>query len=174
MNANPAYAASAAPALDTLDIRAHATAQSLDRFDAYRVSLDACRACAPIAAQLSAALRDQLRRASASVVLSVGEGFGSYSRGIKRRHYEIACGSAIECVAIPDVASMIGIGVGSGIGVRAGNGSRDAEDARTLFTRAAMMLAKLVSRFPRTFVHPATGGDRPQARRSAQITSASP
>jgi len=149
MNANPAYAASAAPALDTLDIRAHATAQSLDRFDAYRVSLDACRACAPIAAQLSADLRDQLRRASASVVLSVGEGFGSYSRGIKRRHYEIARGSAIECVAILELASVIesGVGIGGGVGGGVGRGNLHVEQARTLFTRAAMMLAKLVLRF---------------------------
>ena len=139
MNANPAYAASAAPTLDALDVRAHATAQSLDTFDAYRVSLDACRACAPIAAQLSANLRDQLLRASSSVVLNTAEGFGSSSRGIKRRHYEIARGSAIECVAILDVASAIGVG--------AGIGSCDAEQARTLFTRAAMMLAKLVARF---------------------------
>ena len=106
MNANPAYAASAAPALDA-PVFARATAQSLDTFDAYRVSLDACRACAPIAAQLSADLRDQLLRASSSVVLNTAEGFGSSSRGIKRRHYEIARGSAIECVAILDVASVI-------------------------------------------------------------------
>ncbi len=101
------------------------------------MSLDACRACAPIAAQLSANLRDQLLRASSSVVLNTAEGFGSSSRGIKRRHYEIARGSAIECVAILDLVSAIGNG----------NGSCDAEQARTLFTRAAMMLAKLVARF---------------------------
>ncbi len=147
MNANPACAASAAPALDALAVRAPATAQSLDTFDAYRVSLDACRACAPIAAQLSANLRDQLLRASSSVVLNTAEGFGSSSRGIKRRNYEIARGSAIECVAILDVASVIGVGVGSGVGNGNGDGSCDAEEARTLFTRAAMMLAKLVARF---------------------------
>ena len=137
--ADPACAASAAPALDALALRAPATAQSLDTFDAYRVSLDACRACAPIAALLSANLRDQLLRASSSVVLNTAEGFGSSSRGIKRRHYEIARGSAIECVAILDVASVIGVGIGVGSG--------DAKQARALFTRAAMMLAKLVSRF---------------------------
>lgn len=149
MNANPAYAASTAPALDTLGVRAPASAQCLDTFDAYRVSLDACRACAPIAAQLSANLRDQLLRASSSVVLNTAEGFGSSSRGIKRRHYEIARGSAIECVAILDLASAIGSGVGSGngAGIGVGVGSGDVEDARILLTRAAMMLVKLVSRF---------------------------
>ena len=141
MNANPASAASAAPALRTVDLRASGPVQSLERLDAYRVALDACRLAAPIAGTLSANLRDQLMRASSSVVLNVAEGFGSCSRGIKRRHYEIARGSAVECVAILDVASTLGAG------------SEDASRAaalavaRSLFTRAAMMLAKLAARF---------------------------
>lgn len=136
MNANPAFAASVAPALAASALRApdQTTATSLETFDVYRISLEACRGCAPVAASLSASLRDQLLRASSSVVLNVAEGFGSSSRGVKRRHYEIARGSATECIAVLDLASALG--------------GRDlAGDARMLFTRAAMMLAKLVSRF---------------------------
>ncbi len=141
MNANPASAASAAPALRTVVLRASGPVPSLESLDAYRVSLDACRLAASIAGTLSANLRDQLMRASSSVVLNVAEGFGSCSRGIKRRHYEIARGSAIECVAVLDVASTIGSG-NEGAGRAAA-----LAVARSLFTRAAMMLAKLAARF---------------------------
>ncbi len=64
------------------------------------------------------------------MILNTAEGFGSRSRGVKRRHYEIARGSALECVAILDLAVALGLE-----GVPAA--------ARALFTRAAMMLSKL-------------------------------
>ena len=136
MNANPSSPASVAPALQSAVSRApeRARTTSLETFEVYRVSLDACRACAPIAPALSANLRDQLLRASSSVVLNTAEGFGSASRGVKRRHYEIARGSAMECVAILDLAVALGL---EGV----------PEAARALFTRAAMMLSKLEARF---------------------------
>jgi four helix bundle protein len=138
MNANPAFAASGAPALQSTVVRAPgrtpATPTTLETFNVYRVSLDACRACAPIAPSLSANLRDQLLRASSSSVLNTAEGFGSASRGVKRRHYEIARGSAMECVAILDLAVVLGL-------------QDDVAGPRELFTRAAMMLSKLEARF---------------------------
>lgn len=103
-------------------------------FDVYRVSLDACRASAPIAPLLAASLRDQLVRASSSVVLNIAEGFGSFSRGVKRRHYEIARGSATECIAVLDLSVALGV-------------VAQVSEARTLFARTAMMLAKLEARF---------------------------
>ncbi len=150
MNANPAFAAAVAPALDPSESRApessrdrervrvrdRAVVTTLESFDVYRVSLDACRACAPIAATLTAILKDQLLRASSSVVLNIAEGFGSSSRGVKRRHYEIARGSAVECIAVLDLASALGAGSGTGLAA-----------ACTLFTRVAMMLSKLEARF---------------------------
>lgn len=156
MNANPAFAAAVAPAHDASDsrapestrdrdrvrvrarVRARAVVTSLETFDVYRVSLDACRACAPIAPTLTAILRDQLLRASSSVVLNIAEGFGSASRGVKRRHYEIARGSAVECIAVLDLTSALGIGDRS---------ATELMTARTLFTRVAMMLSKLEARF---------------------------
>ena len=68
----------------------------------------------------------------------MAEGFGSSSRGVKRRHYEIARGSATESIAVLDLASVLGTGGGVGIGVR---------EARVLFIRVAMMLAKVAARF---------------------------
>ena len=138
MSANPSFAASVAPARQSTVARApeqaRASATTLETFEVYLVSLDACRSCVPLAASLDANLRDQLRRASSSVVLNTAEGFGLASRGVKRRHYEIARGSAMECVAILDLAVALGL-----------EGAPAA--ARTLFTRAAMMLSKLEARF---------------------------
>lgn len=138
MNANPASAASVAPALQSTVVRApereRTNGTTLETFDVYRVSLDACRACAPIAPALSANLRDQLLRASSSAVLNTAEGFGSASRGVKRRHYEIARGSAMECLAILDLAVALGL-------------QDDVAASRALFTRAAMVLSKLGARF---------------------------
>jgi len=137
MNAKPAFAAPVTPAPRTSLLRAPATVSSLHGFDAYRVALDACRACAPIAGSLSANLRDQLLRASSSVVLNLAEGFGSVSRGVKRRHYEIARGSAVECLAILDLGAALG----------ALPDAHCVSQAHSSFTRTAMMLAKLVARF---------------------------
>jgi hypothetical protein len=53
---------------------------------------------------------------------------------VKRRHYEIARGSAMECVAILDLAVALGL-------------QYDVASARALFIRAAMMLSKLEARF---------------------------
>jgi four helix bundle protein len=140
MNANPAFAASVVPALAASDLRAPArkTVTSIETFDVYRISLEAGRECLPVAASAGAILRDQLLRASSSVVLNVAEGFGSSSRGVKRRHYEIARGSATQCITVLDLASALGDGDGIGVGVG---------EARVLFTRVAMMLAKLEARF---------------------------
>ena len=48
-------------------------------------------------------LRDQLERASLSVVLCIAEGAGRTSRQDKRRFYEMARGSATESAAVLDV-----------------------------------------------------------------------
>jgi four helix bundle protein len=43
-------------------------------------------------------ITDQLVRASNSIALNVGEGYGSYYKGTKKKHYRIARGSIFECV----------------------------------------------------------------------------
>ena len=45
------------------------------------------------------AMRDQIFRASDSIVLNIAEGAGRYARADKRRHYNYALGSAMECGA---------------------------------------------------------------------------
>ena len=53
-------------------------------------------------------LGDQLRRASASVVLNFAEGHDKGSLAEQRRFLRIARGSAQECLAILDVADRLG------------------------------------------------------------------
>ncbi|HUT22403.1 MAG TPA: four helix bundle protein [Candidatus Bipolaricaulota bacterium] len=45
-------------------------------------------------------LKDQLKRASISIVLNIAEGAGKYSKNDKKNFYVVAKGSVNECVAI--------------------------------------------------------------------------
>jgi len=75
-----------------------------EKLDVYRIALE----FQAIAGQLVpkrgyAELRDQLERASISIVLNVAEGAGRFSPPDKARFYAIARGSATECGALVDL-----------------------------------------------------------------------
>jgi four helix bundle protein len=53
-------------------------------------------------------LRDQLKRATLSVVLNLAEGTGRVSRADKKRFYTIARSSVFECAAILEVLVSCG------------------------------------------------------------------
>src|SRR5688572_17198817 len=80
-----------------------------------------------------AVLRDELERASLSIVLNIAEGAGRRSRRDKGRFYTIARGSAMESAALIDVLIARQI-----------TNPEAAKDAKDLGIRAVQMLSKLV------------------------------
>jgi four helix bundle protein len=77
----------------------------VERLDVYRVAreFDAF-AVGLLPPRGSGGLRDQLSRASSSIVLNIAEGCGRFTRPEKAHFYLVARGSAMECAAIFDVA----------------------------------------------------------------------
>ncbi len=74
-------------------------------------------------------LADQLRRASASIDLNIGEGAGKVKPGEKLLHYRIARGSTQECIRILHRARYYPI--------------RDTSREERLLRRVAAMLLNL-------------------------------
>ena len=107
-----------------------------DRLDAYRVAREFDVFAARVLPRRGcASLRDQLERASASIVLNIAEGCGRYARPEKAHFYLIARGSAMECVGVLDVA--LGRGLVTAAAHRHGRG---------LLVRVVQMLTKLALR----------------------------
>jgi four helix bundle protein len=107
-----------------------------ERFDVYRVALEFQKLVPHLVPRRGhASLRDQLDRASASILLNIGEGCGRSSRSDKASFYVIARGSATECASALDVLL-----------------ARELIDpalhrqARALLIRVTQMLTKLVLR----------------------------
>lgn len=80
-----------------------------ERLNAYQHSLEFYRAVRSIRAHLPRGLGplgDQLSRAAQSVALNLAEGAAARSRDVKRRHWNIALGSAGECAAALDLVDI--------------------------------------------------------------------
>src|SRR5688572_33271025 len=83
---------------------AHPVQFDYERFDCYRVALEFQGLVPSLFPRRGyAALRDQLDRASASILLNIAEGSGRSSRLEKANSYLIARGSAMESAAVLDV-----------------------------------------------------------------------
>jgi four helix bundle protein len=104
---------------------------ALDRLDVYRVALEFCALAARIR-PASRDLRDQLDRASSSIVLNIAEGVGRESRADQARFFHIARGSALECVGVLDV-----------LRARGTLSSDVYANGRTLLTRVVQMPSRL-------------------------------
>lgn len=77
-----------------------------EKLDVYRLAIDYVAWVYSNAESLGAnnrAARDQWLRASQSIPLNIAEGNGKTSEADRRRYFEIARGSALECAAIQDV-----------------------------------------------------------------------
>lgn len=123
--ASPVTAPAAATAPVVLDA---------EKLDAYRVAVQAQVAVAELIPNEHRVLRDQVERASVSVVLNISEGAGRRSRKDKRRHYAIARGSAMEVAAALDLVAGRRIA-----------GESEVLQVRTLYVRVIQMLTKLDS-----------------------------
>jgi four helix bundle protein len=108
----------------------------IDRLDCYRVAVEFL-SCVPrlVPARGSADLRDQLERASASIVLNIAEGAGRVARLDRARFFTIARGSATECAAVLDI-----------LRARRLASPADCAAARALVVRIVQMLTKLIAR----------------------------
>ncbi len=121
---------------DRLTDPAPASAPPMDpqRLDVYAVALDFhARAATLIAGRGHAHLRDQLARASLSIVLNTAEGAGRFSPRDRARFYSMARGSACECAAVLDIVERLDP-----------LSSADCRIARSLLVRIVQMLTRLV------------------------------
>ena len=77
-----------------------------EKLDVYRLSLGYVAWVYQLAGTLNGVhrpARDQWLRASQSIPLNIAEGNGKTADADRRRYFEIARGSALECAAIQDV-----------------------------------------------------------------------
>ncbi len=103
-----------------------------ERLDVYGVALEFQVLVATVLPRRHRTLRDQLERASLSIVLNIAEGSGRRSRSDKARFYCIARGSSAECFAVFDVLRL-----------RAMISDATYLEARRKFARIAQMLTRL-------------------------------
>jgi four helix bundle protein len=81
------------------------------KLDVYRRGLSVVQLCDEILRHLPpgrAQLRDQIGRASTSIVANIAEGAGEFSRKEKARFYRMGRRSAIEIAAWLDIVSLRG------------------------------------------------------------------
>jgi four helix bundle protein len=123
--------APAAPSDEALD------AVQLDaaKLHVYQVALELHTQCAVLVAMANRVVRDQLERASLSVVLNTAEAGGRHSRREKARYYAIARGSATEVAALLDVLERRHLGSPAAI-----------RSARRLAVRCVQMLTRVHQR----------------------------
>jgi four helix bundle protein len=108
-----------------------------ERFDVYAAALEFHLLAVAVEAQRGPpSLRDQLERASASVVLNAAEGAGRVSHEEKAKHYALARDSAAECAALIEELGRRGL-------IAAETASR----ARSLAARILRMVTRLGHRF---------------------------
>ena len=80
-----------------------------ERLEAYRVARELVIEVARVSKGWRGELRAQAMDAAESAMLNIAEGAAQHSRAVKRRHYEIALGSAGETFAALDAAAARGL-----------------------------------------------------------------
>jgi len=107
-----------------------------ERLDCYRVAVEFQRIAARLVSnRRMGALRDQLDRASVSIVLNIAEGAGRRFARDKANFFTIARGSATECAAVLDLLLARGL-----------LSPADHRHGRGLLIRVVQMLTRLTAR----------------------------
>ena len=108
-----------------------------ERLDCYRVAVEFQVLAARLVAsrRVGATLRDQLDRASVSIVLRIAEGAGRRFARDKANFFTIARGSATECAAVLDLLLARGL-----------VSPADHRHGRGLLVRIVQMLTRLIAR----------------------------
>jgi len=108
-----------------------------EKLDVYRAAIEyvgwAYRYCETLKGHGNA--KDQLLRASQAIPLNIAEGNGKATDGDRRRFFEIARGSALECSAAQDVLQVC-----------EAISAEENEKAKVLLDRIVAMLTKLGQR----------------------------
>ncbi|MCF3651360.1 four helix bundle protein [Synoicihabitans lomoniglobus] len=109
-----------------------------EKLRAYQQALEFVGFVGPVLDGLAGkiAAKDQLDRASTSVVLNLAEGNGKRSHPDRCRFFDIARGSAVECAACLDV-----------LVVRGRIEAATADEGKTMLLGVVSMLAGLIARF---------------------------
>jgi four helix bundle protein len=105
-----------------------------ERLDVYQAAIEyvgwAYHLCERLKGQRSA--KEQLLRASQAIPLNIAEGNGKATDGDRRRYFEIARASALECGAIQDVLEVCGA-----------LSAEENTEAKAVLDRIVAMLTKL-------------------------------
>ena len=105
-----------------------------EKLDVYRAAIEyvgwAYRYCEALKGHGNA--KNQLLRASQAIPLNIAEGNGKATDGDRRRYFEIARGSALECGAVQDVLQVCGA-----------LSSEENDKRKALLDRIVAMLTKL-------------------------------
>ena len=107
-----------------------------EKLEVYRIAVEYADAADGIAGKLkrgNAHVRDQLRRASDSIVNNIAEGAGEFQPNEKARFYRIALRSGTECAATLHTCQRRQLGDADAI-----------EAARALLKRVVEMLTRLI------------------------------
>ncbi|MEX0322492.1 MAG: four helix bundle protein [Puniceicoccaceae bacterium] len=83
-----------------------------EKLDVYKLAINYVSFAVRVSVQLKGDNRhakDQWLRASQSIPLNIAEGNGKTTPADRRRFFEIARGSALECAAIQDVLEVLNI-----------------------------------------------------------------
>jgi four helix bundle protein len=83
-----------------------------EKLDVYRCSIEFLAAAGQLIEAMpqgTAVLRDQLERASLSIVANIAEGVGVRTPKERDRHLGVARGSAMECGALLDACRLRGL-----------------------------------------------------------------